>query len=195
MNLSETIKILAALAEGVNPITGEILAPGQPFEEPSVIRALYTAVQHLRQVQAKAEQSVPSPPKAYQAWNVEEDQELIRQFNANIPIKTIADSHGRTRGAIQSRLIRLGLIDPPLSPQPLDAKTPPTPQWWKEQGRTQVGKAWTLGEDEALLRDFRSGIPLEELASRLKRGVNAVEVRLVKLGVRANPGKSDKTSQ
>ena len=190
MDIKETIAIIQALAEGVNPVTGEMLAPytPSPFDEPRIIRALYTAAQHLRQAQIQPEQPKALPAKAGSAWSEEEDQELIQQFKANLPIRSIADSHQRTRGAIQSRLARLGLIEPPPRPQSLEAANAVPQQGWKEQGRTQSGKAWTQEEDEALLRDFRLGVPLEELASRLKRGVNAVQVRLAKLKAQSYGG-------
>lgn len=137
MNISETIAILEALAEGINPATGEKLPPTAPLDEPLVIRALYSAVLHLKQGQPA--QPKATPPKAGSGWSLEEDQELIRQFKANLPLRVIADSHQRTRGAIQSRLARLGLIEAPLRPQPLENPNAP-PQWRKEQGRTQTGE-------------------------------------------------------
>ena len=51
-----------------------------------------------------------------------------------------------------------------------------------KQKRSQAGKRWSPEEDAALLRDFDQGIPVEQLAERLHRGVRAVEVRLFKLG-------------
>jgi hypothetical protein len=51
-----------------------------------------------------------------------------------------------------------------------------------KQKRSQAGKKWSPEEDVALLRDFDQGIPVEQLAERLHRGVRAVEVRLFKLG-------------
>lgn len=190
MNISETIAILEALAEGINPATGKKLTSNSPLDEPLVIRALYSAVLHLKQSRIQPAQPKATPPKAGSGWSAEEDRELIQQFKANLPLREIADRHQRTRGAIQSRLARLGLIEAPLRPQPLENPNAP-PQWWKEQGRTQAGKAWTAEEDEALLHDFRLGVPPEELAARLKRGVNAIEVRLVKLGVRASGDMKD----
>jgi hypothetical protein len=180
MNIEETIAILEALAQGINPVTGNQLATASPFDEPLVIRALNTAAQRLRHSSSLSEQPKASPPKVGSGWSADEDQALVRQFRANLPIKSIAENHQRTRGAIQSRLARLGLVEPLPRPQPLESANEPLP-WRKEQGRTQTGKAWTKEEDEALLRDFHLGISIEELASRLKRGVNAVEVRLAKL--------------
>ena len=185
MNIQETIAILEAVAAGVHPATGKKLVPGNPLDEPLVIRALYSAIQHLRQSAVQPERPQAKPAKVGSGWSEEEDQELIRQFNAKLPLRVIADKHQRTRLAIQWRLAHLGLAEPPPSAQPLKPNIAPGQKWWKEQGRTQAGQAWTKEEDEALLRDFRLGVPLEELASRLKRGVNAVEVRLVKLGIRS----------
>ena len=64
-----------------------------------------------------------------------------------------------------------------------DKTTAAPTQTWKEQGRTQVGKPWTREEDAQLVREFQAGVSLEDLAEKLKRGVNAVEVRLVKLKI------------
>lgn len=41
-------------------------------------------------------------------------------------------------------------------------------------------------EDAELLDAFDAGVPLDELARRLRRGVKAVEVRLVELGRLSN---------
>lgn len=51
-----------------------------------------------------------------------------------------------------------------------------------QQKPSQAGKRWSPEDDAALLRDFDQGIPIEQLAERLHRGVMAVKVRLFKLG-------------
>ncbi len=51
-----------------------------------------------------------------------------------------------------------------------------------KQKRSQAGKRWSREEDAVLLRDFDEGMPIEQLAERLHRGVRGVEVRLFKLG-------------
>lgn len=43
-------------------------------------------------------------------WSQEEDDELSREFAAKISIAELAKRHGRTQGAINSRLVRLGKI-------------------------------------------------------------------------------------
>jgi hypothetical protein len=49
-------------------------------------------------------------PNAYSKWSYEEDQLLIREFNAGIKISEMCKKHGRARGGIVSRLRKLGVI-------------------------------------------------------------------------------------
>lgn len=51
-----------------------------------------------------------------------------------------------------------------------------------KQKQSQAGKRWSPEEDAVLLREFDEGMPVEQLAERLHRGVRGVEVRLFKLG-------------
>jgi ATP-dependent DNA helicase RecQ len=50
-----------------------------------------------------------SPEQAGNNWTVEEDDLLRTEFEYNTSIESMAESHGRTRGAISSRLKKLGL--------------------------------------------------------------------------------------
>ena len=50
--------------------------------------------------------------KAGSPWTNEEDASLIKSFNDGEKIKELSVSHRRTNGAIRSRLVKLGLIDP-----------------------------------------------------------------------------------
>jgi hypothetical protein len=186
MNLTDVIAILEALAEGTDPRTGEALPDGSPYHEPYVIRALYRAARQLRQQHGQPKSPLTSPARAGSPWTAEEDQQLIQQFDATLALLTIARKHQRTHGSILARLIRLGKLTSRHDSTAQDErnhKGKPPGKWWIEEGRTQAGKAWTPQEDEALVRDFHLGMPLEQLAQRLRRGVNAVEVRLAKLGI------------
>ena len=49
-------------------------------------------------------------PAAYQPWTPEEDERLRREVQKQIPIRELAESHRRTRGAILHRLKKLGLL-------------------------------------------------------------------------------------
>jgi len=183
--IKETLAIIEALAEGVNPVTGEIFPDQSPYNEPTIIRALFTAGQLLRQQLSQSGSLKPLPAKAGRPWDADEDRDLSEEFKANLAIGAMAEKHQRTMGAIQSRLVRLGLVEPLTSQQSSEVTSVVPKQWWKEQGRTQTGKPWTKEEDETLRRDFQSAMPFEILAEGLKRGINAVEVRLAKLGMRS----------
>jgi ATP-dependent DNA helicase PIF1 len=51
-------------------------------------------------------------PKAYRRWEVVEDEQLRELFVAKRPIAELAEIFGRKRGAIHSRLVKLGLLSP-----------------------------------------------------------------------------------
>jgi hypothetical protein len=45
-------------------------------------------------------------------WSQDEDARLLREFDQSITIAQIALQHGRTPGAITSRLVKMGRLDP-----------------------------------------------------------------------------------
>jgi hypothetical protein len=189
MNLAEIVEIIEALAEGVNPVNGEPLPDESPYHDSRVIRALYAAARMLRQQPSHSKLPKSQPANAGVGWDDREDELLIRAFEANVPIRAIATKHERTRGAIVARLMRLGILVPRHSTKSINENVPKqetAEKWWKLEGRTQAGKAWTTEEDKALLVDFKAGMTVEQLAQRRRRGVRAVEVRLIKVG-KLNP--------
>lgn len=58
----------------------------------------------------RAERDRSLPSNAGRSWPETEDKELLAIFDAGTPVKEIAEKHGRTQGAIVSRLVRLGRI-------------------------------------------------------------------------------------
>lgn len=78
----------------------ETLAEGQP---PFVTEALTIATAVMRKN--------TRPASAGVRWTEEEDVRLCTEFDAGAPIRDIARSHGRTPGAITSRLVKLGRLD------------------------------------------------------------------------------------
>jgi hypothetical protein len=105
--------ILSALANGVNPLTGELFAVDSPYQSPDVIRALYCAV---RALEAASRRRIRGPGAASnnagKPWTEEEDRQLLSAFDAGRPLAELAQAHGRTRGGIQARLIRHGRLAP-----------------------------------------------------------------------------------
>jgi predicted GIY-YIG superfamily endonuclease len=73
-------------------------------------------------------------PNGGTSWTRELERELVRRFDSDQPINDIANALGRTRGAIRSRLVRLGKLDPseegsgdviPAAPMPSDDSATP----------------------------------------------------------------------
>ena len=118
------LKIVEALANGVDPITGEILPSESPYNHPDVIRALFTTLDLMKNPEKKAPK-VKKTPEQKQAenienglprnaglpWTDEQRADLAQQFSSGEEIKMLAEIHGRTTGAITSELKKQGLIE------------------------------------------------------------------------------------
>jgi hypothetical protein len=106
----EAKKIIDALANGIDPETGEILPAQSTFNNPQVIRALFAAVKALDNAAKRVQRESSLPGNAGLSWSETEDKELLTIFDAGVPVKEIAMKHARTQGAITSRLVHLGKI-------------------------------------------------------------------------------------
>ena len=103
MDIIRAREIIRSLAEGVDPTTGEVLPTESVFNSPDVIRALYTIWE------ATASPSTDPLRNAGKPWTKAEDDKLRDEFSEKLKISDIAKEHGRTYGAIESRLDHLGL--------------------------------------------------------------------------------------
>ena len=110
MSPNEAKSIIEALADGVDPKTGEVLSAQSVFNNPQVIRALFMATNALDSLAKSEKREKTLPDNAGKAWSETEDSELLNAFDNGSTIKDIAAKHGRTEGAISARLIRLGRI-------------------------------------------------------------------------------------
>ena len=110
MSPIEAKKIIDALANGIDPESGEVLPSQSSLNNPQVIRALFVAQKSLHWAAKRAERSGSLPDNAGRSWSEPEDKELLATFDTGAPIKEIAEKHGRTIGAIAARLVRLGRI-------------------------------------------------------------------------------------
>ena len=110
MSPLEAKKIIDALANGIDPETGEILLSQSTFNSPQVIRALFVAASALERAARRADRDNSLPNNAGRSWSEGEDKQLLVIFDSGTPVKEIAARHGRTLGAITSRLVRLGRI-------------------------------------------------------------------------------------
>jgi len=106
MELQSAREIIDTLAQGVHPVTGEVMPEDSPYNAPPVIRALFAVSQALGQRKPRRE----PPPNAGKPWSAQEDSQLQAAFSADADIGRLAREMGRTRFAVESRLVKLGRL-------------------------------------------------------------------------------------
>lgn len=116
MNRQEVITVLESLANGIDPGTGARI-PHETFQTADTVRALFAATAFLKApemqaVRQSARATNPTFTSAGTPWSAEEDARLGQEFDAGLTTAQIALQHGRTSGAITSRLVKLGRLDP-----------------------------------------------------------------------------------
>jgi hypothetical protein len=123
MEAAKTIEILKALAEGIDPGTGEQYPAGSPYQHPDTVRALFAAIRGLENpapppVKTDAPQK-PAPENAGRPWSQEEDSRLGQAYDSGKSVEELAQVHKRSKWAIESRLARMGKIPapPPFVPR------------------------------------------------------------------------------
>lgn len=118
MELQIARQIIDTLAQGIHPVTGEAMPEDSPYNAPPVIRALH-AVSRALEAPGAAEPPEPArsrrnlPPNAGKAWSPQEDAALETAFDAGIDLKQVAEELGRTRFAVEQRLVKLGKVAAP----------------------------------------------------------------------------------
>ena len=110
MELGKAISIIKALSDGVDPYTGEQYPSDSPYQMPDTVRALALAITALEKQQISTNRQQNLPSSAGKPWNDEEDNRLLDAYDAGTPTNEISELHGRTVGAIKSRLVKHGRI-------------------------------------------------------------------------------------
>jgi hypothetical protein len=114
MELAAARQIIDTLAQGIHPVTGEVMPEDSPYNAPPVIRALFAVSQAL-------DGDAPTPPakprrelpaNAGKPWVPQEDETLEAAFTEGLELPEIARELGRTTWAIEARLAKLGKIPP-----------------------------------------------------------------------------------
>ncbi|POZ62447.1 hypothetical protein [Chromobacterium alticapitis] len=108
MSPAEASHILSALANGVDPSSGEPLPANDVFNQPDVIRALFLAERALHAFKPQR----GAPGNAGREWTEDEEARLLQAYDAGAELKQIAADHARSRGAIAARLAKLGRLAP-----------------------------------------------------------------------------------
>lgn len=115
MEKQTALHILRTLAQGVDPHSGEVFPTHSPYQHPDTVRALFEAVQALTEPPASRPRAASPvvPTNAGKPWTVDEDHLLAERFDAGRTLPELANEHGRSRVAIQARLVKLGKMEPP----------------------------------------------------------------------------------
>jgi hypothetical protein len=118
MEEARAYAIVSALANGVDPLSGEPLAPDAVHQHPDVVRALMAAARALDAGGDARRGRSALPANAGKPWSTEEDERLLAEFDSGRSLKELAELHARTVAGIEARLERFGRLDP-------DARTTP----------------------------------------------------------------------
>ena len=113
MDSTRARHLLSTLADGVDPVTGEVLGPSSPLQHPDVIRALFAGVEALKRRKEDDERGPTKerPERTGTSWDDDEDRELGERFDAGASVAEMAQQHRRTKGAVRARLVRLGKVN------------------------------------------------------------------------------------
>jgi hypothetical protein len=109
MDKQQAARIVERLADGLHPETGQPMQHPGILNQPEVIRALNLAARTL----GGTAKSIPSGKITLnhgKAWDKAEEQRLLSGWDQRKSMRELAAIHGRTLGAIRSRLILHGKI-------------------------------------------------------------------------------------
>ena len=112
MQLDAALPIVRALADGVNPVTGEAYPEHSPYAEPRALRALFSAVDLMQKEVEREKRRERLPANFGKPWTEGEDRLLVTEFDAGASLGEIARKHQRTQSSIRLRLEKLGKIEP-----------------------------------------------------------------------------------
>jgi hypothetical protein len=123
MDDQKALSIVSALANGVNPLSGEVFPLDSPYQASDVVRALFAAARALeRAVRLNTESCASAAPRERarpampgnvgKPWSPEEDQRLLAEFQEGRKPAELARLLGRTLAGIEARLERHGRLTP-----------------------------------------------------------------------------------
>lgn len=112
MQLEAALPIVRALADGINPVTGELYPDQSPYAEPRALRALYSAVDLMQKEIDREKKRERLPANFGKPWTTGEDEAITAEFDSGLALPEIARKHQRTHSSIRLRLEKLGKIEP-----------------------------------------------------------------------------------
>lgn len=122
MDIERAVQIIAALAEGRDPLSGKPLPDDHLCQKPDMIRALHEArdclMRETRRERRLQRARLTLPGNTGKSWTDEEDRILMNRWKTGSNVSDLAVLHARTTGAIRARLEKLGLTSPPAAAEP-----------------------------------------------------------------------------
>ena len=106
MDINRAKEILSALAEGVDPTTGEVLSDDSVCNKGEVVRAFYAVLSHLDEKKSKKN----LPTNTGKPWTKEDEELLVSLYRSGIHKREICKTMQRTESVIAARLVHLGVI-------------------------------------------------------------------------------------
>jgi hypothetical protein len=151
--------ILYALAEGIHPVTGDLLPEGL-IDRPDVIRALYAGA---RMLESSARAAMPGT-------GTQEPGTRVPDAETPEPAAGISEAANPQPGA-ESR--------EPDAVKPKSGKSGDRPA--PKPGRENAGKSWSKEDDALLMESYAAGTSVYHMAKAFKRSAFAIEARIEKL--------------
>lgn len=105
MDMARAKELLTALADGIDPFSGEVFPRDHICNHPEVVRALHQVLGSTKEIKKS-----PGAPNAGKPWPQEELDKLVDEFHSGMKISAMAKEHGRSRGAIEAKLAHLELL-------------------------------------------------------------------------------------
>ena len=192
MNNSDIIK---ALAKGFNPITGELISNDDLLSDPTIIRALYSAVEAMKSgnIEHKSSNNLTLKsatrednnikkqlPKNYgKAWDPSSKDELVNKFNNGSTASELAKYYERTLSSINGILFKEGLIEQ-------DEFTAPPTTKQKQELNIKLGNPlnhgvpWDSQSLDELINKFKNGSTVAELSKYYDRSAGSIRSTLSK---------------
>ena len=107
MDINRAKAILSALAEGVDPTTGEVLPDDSVCNKGEIVRAFYAALNYLD----KKTPNKNSLANAGKPWTKEDEDLLVSLYRSSASKREICKTVQRTESGIAARLVHLGIIE------------------------------------------------------------------------------------
>lgn len=107
MDIIRAKEIIATLAEGIDPTTGELLPDNSVCNKGEIVRAFYAVLNHLEEKKPKKNLTA----NAGKPWTKEDEDLLVSLYRSGAPKKDIWKTLQRTESGVAARLVHLGIIE------------------------------------------------------------------------------------